>query len=55
MDARYDYASFNKRCDAESYLEHMYASGLVSECENPQIERRGFGVSRRYVLTLPSA
>ena len=50
--ARFDYASFRKQSYAEAYLEHLYASGLVCEGEHPEIEKRGRGVSRRFVLTM---
>ena len=45
---RYDYASFTTYAAADKALEHMFASGEVSEGEAPMIERR----AGRFYITM---
>jgi hypothetical protein len=49
MSISYDYAGpFKSYSEAEAELEDLYATGAVSECERPDIERR----RGRFVITL---
>jgi hypothetical protein len=57
---RYDYARYRTEARAWSAVEDMYATGEVSECEDPHVERRtfrtpgrdGYRNEARYVVTL---
>ena len=48
MTYRYDYATRSTREKAEAVIEDMFAEGIVSECERPEVEKRG----KRFVVTL---
>lgn len=49
MANRYTYAGpYRSQQRAADAVEAMYASGEISECERPEIERRG----RAYYVTL---
>jgi uncharacterized membrane protein len=58
MKARYDYSSHRSQAAAEAALEEYFATGEVSACEHPKVQRRvlGDGVAGqslfRYYVTL---